>query len=58
MFNFTESELKKFLNEEAFFKNKSTFCLGNTLEEAGKIFLKVIEEREKTNVGMADEENE
>jgi len=57
MFDFSENELKKFLNGEAFFKDENTFCLGKSLEEAGKVFLKVVEKREEKNVGMANEKD-
>lgn len=57
MFDLTDVELQKFLRDEPFFVNQSAFCLGNTLDEAGDIFRKIAEEKERNgevNVGMAN----
>lgn len=44
---------EKFLNDIKFYENINCYCLGNTLEDAGEIIRKIIEEQEMTeNVGM------
>lgn len=53
MFKFTKEELEKFLNGEAFYKSPDCFSLGKSFEEAGKIYQKLLKERDCANVGMA-----
>jgi hypothetical protein len=55
MFEFeTQEELQMFLADIPFFKNEKCFCFGKTLEEAGKIFRQLMQERSgASEVGMA-----
>lgn len=57
MFQFTNEELDKFLKGEAFYKSPDCFSLGNSFEDAGKVFRTLLKERDGVNVGMACTEN-
>ena len=48
----TEEAKEKFLRDEAFWENNESYCLGDTLEEAGDIIKKIMEGKEQTYVGM------
>ncbi len=49
----TEEAREKFLHDEAFWESNESYCLGNTMKEAGKIANQIIKEKEsKENVGM------
>ncbi len=43
----TKEELKKFLNDESYYANNESYCLGSTLEEAGKILKIIVDNGEK-----------
>lgn len=53
---FDAETLQMFLDDKPFFKNKDCFCLGSTLEEAGDIVSKIVEDDMHkggtANVGM------
>ena len=41
-----EHEKQKFIHDEKYFGNLNSYCLGNTLEEAGDILRKITEAKE------------
>lgn len=47
---------EKFLRDEKYYENPEDYCLGNTLEEAGEIFRKLLNDVDEKgsvkNVGM------
>ena len=47
MFEFTKDELEMFLKDVPFFSGQNSFCLGDNLADAGKIFRRVVEARER-----------
>lgn len=55
---FTDEEREKFLKDEPFYKDKDSYCLGDSLQEAGEVFRKLcgaeIQRKESAaDVGMA-----
>ena len=40
---FNEEQRTAFLNDIPFYENNDCYCLGNSLEEAGKIVQKIVE---------------
>lgn len=58
MLKLNDEELKDFLSDKPFYKNDDCYCLGKTLEEAGEIFRKIMEGRERANVGVAESKGE
>ena len=48
----TEEAKEKFLHDEAFWENNESYCLGDTMEEAGDIIKVIMERKEQTYVGM------
>ena len=63
-FRLTDERQQDFADDKAFFDSPTSFCLGSTMEDAGKIFYQYIEalispmatqqKGEGLNVGMAD----
>lgn len=46
--NFTSKEMfEKMLRDEMFYQKKDCFCLGKTMEEAGMIIMKIVNDTEK-----------
>lgn len=43
----TAEEKMMFLHDEPYYKNPDSFCLGNTMDEAGKIMKKIQEDTER-----------
>ena len=43
----SEEELKMFLQDKPFYKDNESFCLGDTMAEAGAIISEIIEETER-----------
>lgn len=45
-----QEDLENFLSDKKYYAGKNNYCLGETLEEAGEIFRKIVED--KADVGM------
>ena len=45
-----QEDLENFLSDKKYYSGRNNYCLGNTLEEAGEIFRKIVED--KKDVGM------
>jgi len=43
----TEEAKEKFLRDEPFWESNESYCLGDTLEEAGRIAKQIITEKEQ-----------
>ncbi len=41
----TEEERQKFLNDEPYYENPDSYCLGNTMEEAAEILKQICEDK-------------
>lgn len=50
----TEEAREKFLQDKAFFESRDSYCLGETMEEAGEILKKIVEGKEQDYVGLDD----
>lgn len=50
----TAEEKMMFLHDEPYYKNPDSFCLGNTMDEAGEIMKKIQKDAERRDdcVGM------
>ncbi len=51
-----DEDRSMFLNHQCYFKSPNNFCLGVTLEEAGEIILKIIENRKTKDPKKRNEE--
>lgn len=44
---FNNENLQRFLNDKPFFENEESYCLGNTLEDAGEVVRKIMDGKKK-----------
>ena len=52
----TQKEKEDFLQDKPFYKSASSYCLGNTMEEASEIIRKIKEEAERERFGKRNVE--